>query len=682
MAVVYEAEDTELPRRIALKVLVDSDPQAKLRFVREAHAQAKVTHDNVVSIYRVGEDRGVSYIAMPVLNGQTLAQALNATPKPPLPAVVRIAAEVAEGLAAAHEKGLIHRDIKPANIWLEAPKWRVKILDFGLVRDPHANQQIDITMQGHVVGTPAFMSPEQAAGHEVDHRTDLWSLGVVLYQMTTGKRPFNDDNTVNLMTAIVSQEAPAPLNLAPELPPALSDLIRRLMSKSPSKRPPTAAAVSAELDAIGKALTGPPVVRASLPSALPEVSETNPWASLDATEADLSRVEPPPADASGDSYDGPPRRGRRAGRGRVRWPLVAGGALAAVLAVGLLAWALSGPGPKSKQTELTPEPLRPVPGGVSKPTRAPDPSKVAEPPKKEEPPDPPEVPAPEPDEERKAAEKLTRFANLRVQVGNEFRDVPTGGQLPQRPFVVAVIDFPNGRNRQFDKGFVSDTLLPAVAHLRGLQAVTDGWALPLTADHLRQMAGMPLASTLRVLQMSVVLTPEALPELRRLPALTEVAVVPPKPTDELFIGLAGLTNLRHLWFNQLGLQDALTGKGWAAVAGMRLELFGMWSCQGAANALRAFAARPGPLPTMQFMFSDLTDKALSDHLKPDTDLRAFEVGGGDVSNAGLAALAAVKSLRVLALTRTKVTGAQVGEVAARRPDLRIAWNGKVFEPKK
>jgi hypothetical protein len=577
-------------------------------------------------------------------------------------------------------------------VWLEAPKWRVKILDFGLVRDPHANTQIDITMQGHVVGTPAYMSPEQAAGHAVDHRTDLWSLGVVLYQMTTGKRPFSDDNTVNLMTAIVSQEVPEPVNLAPELPPALSDLIRRLMSKSPSKRPASAAAVSAELDAIGKALTGPPVVRASLPAAVPEVTEANPWASLDATETDLSRAVPPPPDASGDSYDGPPRppvrRARREGGRGARWPLLAGGAVAVLMAVGLLTWALvSVLGSKPKPTEPTPPPplLTPVSPG---PSRVPSPPAT---PKKEEPPHPPtpgkkdDPPDPEPegpdDDDRKAARALVPFASLKVRVGREFRDVPAGGRLPREAFTVVAVDLVNSRERPLNESFVADTFLPAVAHLRGLQAVVDGWTLELSADHLRRLAGMPLAQSLHSLQMSVVLTPESLPDLRKLANLAEVSVVPPRPTDALFAELAGLTSLRRLSFYKLGRQEALTGRGWDAVAGMRLDVFGMWASRGAGDALRAFAARPGPLPAMRFMHSDLADKALAEHLKPETELREFEVLGGDVSNAGLTALAAVRSLRLLVLTKTKVGEKQAAEIVP-AGDLRIVWNGKPYDRKK
>ena len=171
MAVVYEADDTELARRVALKVLVGpaADEQGKRRFVREAQAQAKVNHEHVVTIYRVGEARGISYIAMPILNGQTLAQALTTVTRPPLSSTIRIGLEIAEGLAAAHAVGLIHRDIKPSNIWLEAPKLRVRILDFGLARPPHAESR----WRHHHSGTDRRHARVHVAGNRLAARRSI-----------------------------------------------------------------------------------------------------------------------------------------------------------------------------------------------------------------------------------------------------------------------------------------------------------------------------------------------------------------------------------------------------------------------------------------------------------------------------------------------------------------------------
>src|SRR5262249_49188334 len=145
-------------------------------------------------IYQVDEERGVPFLAMEFLKGEPLDERLNREKKLPLVEVLRIGREVSEGLAAAHEHGLIHRDIKPANIWLEAPRGRVKILDFGLARAP--TQEAGLTQQGAIMGTPAYMAPEQARGEAVDARTDLFSLGVVLYRLCSGQQPFSGHDSI------------------------------------------------------------------------------------------------------------------------------------------------------------------------------------------------------------------------------------------------------------------------------------------------------------------------------------------------------------------------------------------------------------------------------------------------------------------------------------------------------
>ena len=227
MGAVYRAEDPRLNRQVAVKVLLpglSGDANAKARFRREAHAQAKVDHDNIIHIYEVEEANGVAYIAMPLLKGQTLSAALRQSPRPPLVELVRIGREIAEGLEAAHGAGLIHRDIKPGNIWLEEPKRRVKILDFGLARNaggtddlpaahaagaafPAENDRTEqLTARGAVMGTPAYMSPEQARGEPLDRRSDIFSLGVLLYQTATGRKPFNGTSAFDIMAAVATQE--------------------------------------------------------------------------------------------------------------------------------------------------------------------------------------------------------------------------------------------------------------------------------------------------------------------------------------------------------------------------------------------------------------------------------------------------------------------------------------------
>src|SRR5581483_3887523 len=184
MGIVFRAEDTQLNRAVALKVMLPKlagTEGARQRFVREAQAAAGVKHDHVVSVYQVGEDRDVPFLAMELLLGESLDQRLRREGKLPLVEVLRLGREIALGLAAAHQRGLIHRDIKPANLWLEAETGRVKLLDFGLARAVGQGNQL--TQQGAIIGTPAYMAPEQGQGKSLDHRCDLFSLGCVLYRL-------------------------------------------------------------------------------------------------------------------------------------------------------------------------------------------------------------------------------------------------------------------------------------------------------------------------------------------------------------------------------------------------------------------------------------------------------------------------------------------------------------------
>ena len=257
MGLVFRAEDSMLRRPVALKVIkpdVLARAGAKDRFLREAQSVARIDHENVIPIHQVGEDQSVLFLAMPLLVGETLEQRLKRKPRLPLADVLRIARQSAEGLAAAHALGLVHRDIKPGNLWLEASRdgspgfSRVKVLDFGLARIQDADDRL--TRSGTVLGTPAFMAPEQAAGEEVDARSDLWSLGVVLYKMLSGTNPFARGDMLSTLSAVAVDE-PTPIDeLDPKVPRALSDLIARLLAKNADLRPASAAEVAAELGEI------------------------------------------------------------------------------------------------------------------------------------------------------------------------------------------------------------------------------------------------------------------------------------------------------------------------------------------------------------------------------------------------------------------------------------------------
>jgi serine/threonine protein kinase/Tol biopolymer transport system component len=312
MGVVFEAEDSQLRRKVALKVMkpsVAERPTARQRFLREARAAAAIEHDHIVPIYQVGEDRGVPFLAMQLLAGTSLDALLRKAGRLKPAQVVRIGRQVAEGLAAAHERGLVHRDIKPGNIWIEsAHGGRVKILDFGLARPQNPDQEPGDepapTDSGAVVGTPSYMAPEQARGEKVDSRADLFSLGCVLYELATGKRPFAGTGPLALLTSLALDTPRPPADSG--VPAALSDLILRLLAKDPAKRPASAAEVARQLAELERKSAAP------LPETSPRRRRILPWvaaAGLLATAAlvsglvvivrdkqgkEVARVEVPP----------------------------------------------------------------------------------------------------------------------------------------------------------------------------------------------------------------------------------------------------------------------------------------------------------------------------------------------------------------------------------------------------
>jgi serine/threonine protein kinase len=251
MGVVFLADEPALQRKVALKAMLPAlaaSESARQRFLREAQVAAAIEHDHIVAIHYVGEDRGVPFIAMPLLQGESLDERLQRQGRLPLREVLRIGRQMAEGLAAAHERGLIHRDIKPANVWLEGKKGRVKILDFGLARA--AGGGSNLTQAGAIVGTPSYMAPEQARAEALDGRCDLFSLGCVLYRMSTGRVPFQGRDTVSTLMAVATEMPPSPRSVNSEVSPALQALILRLLAKEPAGRPADAREVIEALAAL------------------------------------------------------------------------------------------------------------------------------------------------------------------------------------------------------------------------------------------------------------------------------------------------------------------------------------------------------------------------------------------------------------------------------------------------
>jgi serine/threonine protein kinase/Flp pilus assembly protein TadD len=234
MGDVYLAEDKELNRRVALKflsVMLGSDDTCKARFTREAQTAAKLNHPNIVTIYEVGEIRGRPFMAMEYVEGQSLKE-LIAKKELPLEQAIEIVTQISQGLGEAHAAGIIHRDVKPANILIDK-KWRAKILDFGLAVVEGCEA---LTKTGSTIGTVSYMSPEQVLGKELDFRSDIFSLGIVFYEMLTGHLPFKGDHEAVMMYAIANEE-PEPLRTyKPDLTDNIQTLIDLLLSKNPDRR--------------------------------------------------------------------------------------------------------------------------------------------------------------------------------------------------------------------------------------------------------------------------------------------------------------------------------------------------------------------------------------------------------------------------------------------------------------
>jgi serine/threonine protein kinase len=254
MGEVYRATDTKLGREVALKVLpaeMAGDPDRLARFQREARAVAALNHPHIVTIYSVEEAEGVHFLTMELVEGLSLDRRIAAGGLP-VEQIIEIAGALAEALAAAHEKGIVHRDLKPGNVMV-TDEGRVKVLDFGLAKDVGAESSTDATLTsagrtqaGMVMGTPAYMSPEQVSGRALDHRSDIFSLGVLLHEMATGRRPFEGTSSAELVSSILRDSPPLVTETRKDLPSDLARVIRRCLEKDPRHRVQTARDVSNE----------------------------------------------------------------------------------------------------------------------------------------------------------------------------------------------------------------------------------------------------------------------------------------------------------------------------------------------------------------------------------------------------------------------------------------------------
>jgi eukaryotic-like serine/threonine-protein kinase len=659
MGAVYLGYDVKLGRKIALKVMLPEhteDPESRERFLREARAAAMLKSDHVVTLFDVGEERGVAFIAMEYLSGYPLDQYLRNTGELPLAQVFRIGRETAMGLAAAHDLGLVHRDIKPGNIWLEAPKGRVKILDFGLARA--ANDDTHLTTTGLVVGTPAFMSPEQARGQSLDGRSDLFSLGIVLYRLATGKMPFDGTTTMALLTSLAVDEPVPVRKLNATAPPALEAVIHKLLAKNPAERYATAWEAAAALRDAERAPAADgqlPLVVQPVPMAIAAQSD-NVWAGI---EESASHAVPISSGTDAVPAEAPPTR-RKPEPAPSKLPLlVAGVVLLAAIAV--LAVVLAGPKKDKEPVQVTPAPGG-GPGGVQ----------------------PPKI-----DPERKAAEAVFRAGGF-VCVNGDTREIAHASDLPKGALTLTRVNLsakggvtdaglaPLGACKgplalYLDRTPITDA---GLAHFKGTAAVTvldlgeakvgdAGLAnfancaelgvlslhrTEVSEQGLRHFKGSRSIVTLRLSEMKN-LTDVSLLYFAENAHLESLILAGSPVGDEGLGHLKDCKNLAHL-----DLANTAAGDG--TVAHFRdAELLRILTLAG----------------------SKVTDDGVA-HLKDNKYLEVLHLDRTGITDDALPHLTGCTRLTYLDVSGTKVTEPKVRELAKALPGCRIKWNALLIEP--
>ncbi|MCC7424358.1 MAG: serine/threonine protein kinase [Planctomycetaceae bacterium] len=269
MAEVYLAEQTSLKRNVAVKVLrgeaLGSDDVLIKRFEQEAKAAGSLNHPNIIQVYAIGSTDGIYYIAQEYVQGMNLREFLSKRGVPDVSVALHIMRQVAAALEAAAEAGIVHRDIKPENIMITRKGGKVKVADFGLAQVTRKEAgQVNLTQVGMTMGTPLYMSPEQVNGSKVDQRSDVYSFGVTCFHMLTGQPPFKGPTAMSIAVQHLKEEPPSLQERRPDLPPALCQIVHRMMAKDPEKRYPSAQAVSSDLKKLAKLVKEQPEAAAEM----------------------------------------------------------------------------------------------------------------------------------------------------------------------------------------------------------------------------------------------------------------------------------------------------------------------------------------------------------------------------------------------------------------------------------